>query len=150
MKKLIIILFCLSALSHSMVSAQNKCQYGALEISLYDFESDDGNVRIHLYNSSKKQFFPNKSHEAFKLLVLPIVNRKVVAVFDSLSYGEYAITAHHDANLNVKMDLNFFGLPKEGWGLSKNVLPIFSLPDFEECSIMLDKPLGKVNIKIRN
>ncbi|HTB96939.1 MAG TPA: DUF2141 domain-containing protein [Terracidiphilus sp.] len=40
--------------------------------------------------------------------------------FDTLSPGKYAVVALHDENANMKLDRNFIGWPKEGFGFSNN------------------------------
>ncbi|MGA2297441.1 MAG: DUF2141 domain-containing protein, partial [FCB group bacterium] len=76
---------------------------GKLIVYLYNFESDDGNVRVHLYNSETSQYFPVVSSKAYKLIVAPIHEKKAQITFDNLPYGFYALAIHHDKNLNIKM-----------------------------------------------
>lgn len=38
-----------------------------------------------------------------------------------LAPGTYAVSLFHDANGNGKLDTNFIGIPKEGYGFSNNV-----------------------------
>ena len=52
----------------------------------------------------------------------------------SLKKGVYAIKVLVDNNDNGKMDLNFFGIPKEQFGFSNNVLGILGVPKFEKAS----------------
>lgn len=41
-------------------------------------------------------------------------------VFHGVKAGTYAVTAIHDENDNGQLDKNFFGMPKEGYGVSNN------------------------------
>lgn len=50
---------------------------------------------------------------------------------DNLEPGEYAIVALHDENENMKLDRNFIGVPKEGWGMSNNPSPKLKAPKYE-------------------
>ena len=61
-----------------------------------------------------------------------VSNRKSVAVFSNIQPGTYAISVFHDANRNNKLDKNFFGIPKEGYGASRNKLPFAAAPAFAE------------------
>lgn len=108
-----------------------------LDVKITNIKSNDGNVRIHLYSIRERKFFPLKSEKAYLKRVIPIFNNEASTTFQDLIPGAYAITVHHDENLNEKMDLNFLGLPAEGWGLSKNFRPILSIPSFEDCAINL-------------
>lgn len=51
--------------------------------------------------------------------------------------GTYAVAVHHDANTNGKMDTNFFGVPKEGYGVSNDPRPRFRAPRFEEARVVV-------------
>lgn len=84
------------------------------------------------------------------VLVSQIHDKKALIIFDNLPYGNYALTVHHDKNLNVKMDRNFLGLPAEGWGLSRNIIPIFKLPIFSDCSFDVQDSVVKIYITVRN
>src|SRR5206468_574223 len=44
--------------------------------------------------------------------------------------GDYAIVAYHDANANRDLDQGMLGIPKEGYGFSNDVRPVFSAPSF--------------------
>jgi uncharacterized protein (DUF2141 family) len=129
--------------------ASDNKNYGRIEVFLQSFNSDNGNIRVYLYDIKTKKSFPTESSKSFKSKISKIRNNKSIVVFDSLPYGYYSIAVHHDENLNEKMDLNILGLPAEGWGLSKNVLPVFKLPDFEECQIDLEDTKKQIRIVIR-
>lgn len=51
--------------------------------------------------------------------------------------GIYAVAVHHDANTNGKMDTNFFGIPKEGYGISNDPRPRFRAPRFDEARVVV-------------
>lgn len=52
--------------------------------------------------------------------------------WEGLAAGEYAVAASVDFNGNGKTDKNFFGIPKEPWGVSNNVRPGMRAPRFRE------------------
>lgn len=49
--------------------------------------------------------------------------------------GTYAVAVFHDANANGRMDSNFLGMPKEGYGVSNDVRPKFRAPRFSEAAV---------------
>lgn len=51
--------------------------------------------------------------------------------------GTFAVAVHHDANVNGRMDSNFFGMPKEGYGVSNDVRPKFRAPRFSEAAVQV-------------
>ena len=52
--------------------------------------------------------------------------------------GTYAVGIFHDVNLNNKMDNNFFGVPKEQYGFSKNARAFLGPPAFEAAAFELN------------
>ena len=58
-------------------------------------------------------------------------------VLDDLPSGTYAVVALHDENENQKLDRNFFGIPKEGWGMSNNPKAYLSAPSYSQASFVL-------------
>jgi uncharacterized protein (DUF2141 family) len=65
---------------------------------------------------------------------LPIANGSAHIVLSGLAPGNYALSVFHDANANGKLD-TFMGIPKEGYGFSRN--PGFKprAPTFAEAEI---------------
>lgn len=53
--------------------------------------------------------------------------------------GTYAVAAHHDANANGRMDTNFVGIPKEGYGVSNDPRPRFRPPRFSEAQVAISR-----------
>ena len=49
-----------------------------------------------------------------------------------LPEGIYAIALFVDVNKNLKIDKNFFGIPKEQFGFSNNAMGKLSAPSFEQ------------------
>lgn len=110
---------------------------GKLTISVNGMKNDSGFVRVHLYNSDKKQYFPKKTLQCYKRQVVKIERGVCSIVFDNLPNDTYCFSIHHDENSNESMDTNILGLPKEGWGISNNVKLFMRLPNFEECSFII-------------
>ena len=72
----------------------------------------------------------------------------IVSITFDLPEGEYAVAVYHDLNANNKLDKNFFGIPKEPYGFSKNFKPTLSAPNFKDCSITLDEKGRKISISL--
>lgn len=58
-------------------------------------------------------------------------------VFRDLAPGRYAVAVQHDLNGNGVVDRNLVGLPKEPWGVSRNVRHTFRAPRFDEAAVEL-------------
>lgn len=73
----------------------------------------------------------------------PLVNRDASPALreTTLSFvvvpGAYALAVHHDGNSNGKVDANFFGIPKEGYGVSNDPRPKFRAPRFAEARVLI-------------
>ena len=66
-----------------------------------------------------------------------------------LLHGEYAIAVFVDLNGNGKMDKNFFGIPKEQYGFSNNVMGRMSAPTFDQAKFTITEPtLQNITLRI--
>ncbi|MBS1545566.1 MAG: DUF2141 domain-containing protein [Bacteroidetes bacterium] len=57
----------------------------------------------------------------------------VRVVLSGIPSGDYAISVLHDLNSNEKMDTNFVGIPKEGFGFSNDAMGFMGPPHFKRC-----------------
>jgi uncharacterized protein (DUF2141 family) len=62
--------------------------------------------------------------------------------------GRYAAVVIHDENSNMKLDRNFFGIPKEGFGFSNNPRVAFSAPSFQSAVAPVACPETKLQIRL--
>lgn len=147
MKKNILFLILFITISHFVHSNENISNFVSLTVIVTNIRSDNGNIRVHLYDISNQESFPNQSEKANHLKVANIRDGKATVTFDNLRPSTYAFTVHHDENANVKMDRNLLGLPTEGWALSNDVKPLVKLPSFRECAFELQSN-KKVSISI--
>ncbi len=73
----------------------------------------------------------------------PLVNRDIspataeTILSFAVAPGAYAVAVHHDANSNGKVDANFLGIPKEGYGVSNDPRPRFRAPRFDEARVAI-------------
>jgi uncharacterized protein (DUF2141 family) len=69
-------------------------------------------------------------------------------VFTDLPTGVYAVSVFHDENMNQKLDKNFMGVPKEGYGASNNPKKKMGPPSFEETKFQVSGPEQSIEIKL--
>jgi len=62
--------------------------------------------------------------------------------------GFYAVSVFHDENMNQKLDKNFVGVPKEGYGASNNPKKKMGPPSFEETKFQLSGMEQSLEIKL--
>ncbi len=109
----------------------------ALEVSVTGIRSDKGVIRLALCPPDAG--FPDCKAKAVRTADLPIQKGVAAASLTNLAPGAYAVSVFHDANGNGKLD-TFMGIPREGYGFSRN--PPFRprAPRFSETAITLQAP----------
>ena len=107
------------------VAAQSK-----VVAQIANFESTKGVCRACLFSTAAS--FNGEGGEPFKCVQVAVTGKTVQVVFEDIPAGTYALFVLHDANNNKKMDKNFLGIPKEGYGASKNKLPFAAAPSFHD------------------
>lgn len=100
-------------------------------MSISGLQNDHGVVRLVLCPAGHP--FPDCGHAGIAQVV-PIKNRVATASFREIISGPYAIAVFHDQNNNGRLD-TFLGIPREGFGFSRNASPFARAPHFSECAI---------------
>ncbi len=80
----------------------------------------------------------NEEEQVVDARYILIKDKIASTIFHNISPGKYAIRIFHDENKNEKMDLNWLGIPKEGFGFSVNPEITFGEPDIEEFLFQVD------------
>jgi len=60
-----------------------------------------------------------------------IIDKQCVVAINDLKSKKYLFKYFHDENNNKKLDTNFIGIPKEGYGFSNNAKGNFGPPDYK-------------------
>jgi uncharacterized protein (DUF2141 family) len=71
---------------------------------------------------------------------------EATAVMHELPPGDYGVVAIHDENKNHKLDRNFIGIPKEGFGFANNPHVGLSAPSFDAAVVHVTCPVTEINI----
>jgi uncharacterized protein (DUF2141 family) len=116
-----------------------------LSVEIANLRSAKGSVRICLTADPKN--FPACVNDA------QAVRRSVPAgagtqLFTGLAHGDYAIAVIHDENNNKKLD-TFAGIPREGFGFSRNPVITFGPPRFAAARFTLSDAAEKQQVKMR-
>jgi uncharacterized protein (DUF2141 family) len=101
------------------------------------FKNNSGQAMVALFKSDDG--FPTKWAKAVTRATAKIKGRKATYSFKNVKPGAWALAVIHDANKNGKMDTNFLGIPKEGWGTSRNPRPTVGPPGFKDAKFMVKK-----------
>jgi uncharacterized protein (DUF2141 family) len=70
------------------------------------------------------------------------------AVMENLPPGDYGVVAIHDENKNHKLDRNFIGIPKEGFGFANNPHVGLGPPPFKAAIVHVTCPVTETSIHI--
>jgi uncharacterized protein (DUF2141 family) len=138
-----LILICLICWDQSLDQSLDPKTYD-LAITITGIKSNEGKIQIGLYN--KKESFPHVDGQ-YRLYYFDVKGFSGVYTIRDLPKGEYAVAIFHDKNSDKICNTNFLGVPKEGFGFSKNFKPRLSSPDFEDCKIVLDSNMS-ITIKL--
>ena len=106
----------------------------SLEVMVTGIKSDAGVIRLAI--CAPGTGFPDCKTKAVRTAELAIQKGVATASLAELPPGSYAVSVFHDANGNGKLD-TFLGIPREGYGFSRN--PPFRprAPRFSETAISL-------------
>lgn len=102
---------------------------------------------IHGCLTREPSHFPDcKSDPAALMQTAPASARKLT--FRGVPPGQYALAIFHDANANRKLD-TFMGIPREGFGFSRNPTIRFGAPRFEKVSIELAPGFARTTVRLQ-
>lgn len=116
-----------------------------LEVVVDGVSGSRGNVRLAVFSEADAALFPDD---------LPPLKQSVAATgqvitfhFNDLATGRYAALVFQDENSNGTLDRNFFGIPKERWGVTGK-RPFGRSPRYIESTFVLDKEHQRITIHL--
>jgi uncharacterized protein (DUF2141 family) len=143
MKKCLAFVFYIVTLPYAFAEYANK---GMLSVTVNGAQNNRGNIEIHLL-ANKAQF---KSEIPPFLICRKIIHRlKTSCDFKDVPYGEYAIFAFHDENLDQNLSLHFFGLPFEKSSISGIDLVHNSSPRFEQSKFLFASQQAQILLNLQ-
>ena len=104
-----------------------------LNLEIYNLKNNEGFIALELLDINNIRIAATSE--------IKIVNFKSTVKIDSLKTGKYVVQYFHDENKNGKLDLGLFGIPKESYGNSKNVLGFMGPPKFKDMIFDLSKDI---------
>lgn len=130
----------------SNVIAQKMDSNQIIELTVTNIKNIKGQLLISLHNQSG---FPDQEKKAILNKVVKVTQSTMTVKLEVPKTGVYAISMMHDENENNKMDKNYLGIPKEGYGFSNNPSARFGAPTFGESKFEVKtNEIKKISIKL--
>ena len=108
-----------------------------IHVTVLDIRNSTGTVACALFESAEG--FPvDFLHAATNIMVIKVRKTRARCDFEDIPPGRYALGVIHDENMNGKLDMNAFGVPKEGYGFSNDAKGWLGAPSFEAASFEYD------------
>jgi uncharacterized protein (DUF2141 family) len=115
--------------------AQAPCP--GIHVKILNIRNSTGTVACALFESPEG--FPSEYlRSATNVMVIKIRKSQARCDFEDIPPGRYAMAVVHDENMNGKLDVNWLGVPTEGYGFSNNAKGVLSAPSFAEASFKYD------------
>ncbi len=109
------------------------------------FRSHTGRLGVTVFRTPDG--WPEDNAKAFFHDNFPITGDQTTARL-TLPAGRYAIAVLHDENSNHKLDRNFVGIPKEGFGFTNNPKVRLTAPGFDTVAVPLSCPSTELSIHL--
>ncbi|WP_196517474.1 DUF2141 domain-containing protein [Nostoc sp. WHI] len=125
--------------SISFAKTVNAQPTATLSVVVNGIQHQKGEICFRVYAGEKG--FPMSNTSEGKSGCAKITGSSVKKEFSGLKPGTYAIAVVDDQNGDRKLNKDFFGIPQEGFGISKN--PTVSIqtgaPKFRDASFVINK-----------
>lgn len=123
---LVIITFFLSSNNNIAQSLNNNIVrkgHFVLKVQVIGLKNNKGKILLQVFNEKDEPIIGKTA---------TIHNKECNIFIPDLKQGKYSIRYFHDENGNEKLDTNWLGLPKEGYGFSNNATSMFGTPSIKD------------------
>jgi len=117
----------------------------AVTIHVEGFRNQKGDLGMTVFKSADG--WPEDNTKALQHGGYPFSGDKASVKLD-LPAGRYAFAVIHDENSNHKLDRNFVGFPKEGFGFSNNPKVYLTAPGFSAAAAEVTCPATDITIHL--
>lgn len=131
------------AIFASAASAQTAACTVTLHVD--GFRNQKGDLGVTVFQSPDG--WPENNDKALQHGGYPFTGNSASVIL-TLPPGRYAFAVIHDENSNHKLDRNFIGIPKEGFGFSNNPKVYLSAPGFEAVATPVACPATDISIHL--
>jgi uncharacterized protein (DUF2141 family) len=119
-----------------------------IHVTILNIRNSTGTVDCALFDSPNG--FPvDVLRSAMRLVAMKVPDTEARCDLENVRSGTYALVVLHDENMNGKLDTNWLGLPRKGYGFSKDVKATFGAPSFSDASFPYDGQTLEMTITLR-
>jgi uncharacterized protein (DUF2141 family) len=127
--------------------AEKTPETGAVRVTFTGLRNAEGQLLVNLFDGAEG--FPDESSRALRTKRVPADREPLEVSFDGLPHGAYAVSVVHDENANDRLDRGRLGIPKEGYGASRNPPTRFGPPEYSDAAFELKESERTVEIELR-
>ena len=119
-----------------------------LRIHVDGLRNQNGVVGAAIFKSADG--WPEDMRKALNHWPTPIPDgaREATALMENLPPGDYGVVVIHDENGNQKLDRNFLGIPKEGFGFANNPHVGLSAAPYHAAIVHVTCPVTQIAIHL--
>jgi uncharacterized protein (DUF2141 family) len=142
------VLFCsilATAFAFQAIPAVAQTPTCTLIVHIDGFRNQKGDAGVTLFTSPDG--WPEQNDKAFEHGSYPFSGNQATVSLNVPS-GRYSIAVLHDENSNHKLDRNFLGFPKEGFGFSNNPKVRLIAPDFDTAAMQVGCPTTEILVHL--
>lgn len=110
---------------------------GVIHIAVLGIRNSVGTVDCALFDSPGG-FPADVLRSAMRLAAMKIRDRAGHCDFVDVPPGTYALVVLHDENMNGRVDYNWLGIPREGYGFSNDATGTLGAPTFKQAAFVYD------------
>ena len=119
----------------AFVLAQSSCH--GIHVTIPNVRNSAGNLACALFESPAG--YPTEFlHSATNIVMMKARDSQARCHFLDIPPGTYALAVIHDENMDGKLDTNWLGAPKEGYGFSNDAKAFLSAPSFSAATFQYD------------
>lgn len=130
-----------------MTASRADASGSELTATINGLKSQNGQLCLSLF--SQASGFPSRGDRAIASQCIRVSDASPGITFKDLHPGSYAVAVFHDANADGKLNKGFLGIPREGFGFSRNPRIGTSAPRFKDAVFLVLSPDTEIEIEMK-
>jgi uncharacterized protein (DUF2141 family) len=121
-------------------------QAASLTVHVGNIDPKGGELHVALYN---EKLWPDDDAKPLVDMIVPAQAPMTTVVMKDVTPGVYGIKSFQDVNKNGEFDQNFFGLPLERYGFSRDAKPVLSAPGFNKTKFTVSDGANEISFHLQ-